>query len=484
MSTKPAFLPSNLTPAATSPFAIPSDWKTAACMLAADAFALSLVFALTVLGWRVVTSAYQLGSCVELLPCLGIVLVAFWAQGLYPGVLRHPAEEMRRIYSSINIVFLGMASTTFLWRNAESYSRSRFLLAWAAAPPAVLLSRYILRRSLAAKPWWGVPAVVLGSGPMAQKVVRSLRDGMLGVRVTGVLASERMLAWPSDLPQATREVWSDSLESQSSPAQYAIVAMPERLAVELRHAIHYYCRGFSHVILVPDMPGLCSLGLSALEIGGAFGVELPQRLFHRGASAVKRIVDLLLGSLALLLVAPLLLLITLAIKLMSNGPIFYRHVRVGRNGESIEALKFRTMVVDAESVLEDYLAAHPECQLEWRRDRKLKIDPRVIPVGRWLRRFSLDELPQLWNVLSGQMSLVGPRPISESEIERYGRGYDLYTRVRPGITGLWQVSGRNNTTYEERVSFDEYYVRNWSVWLDAYILVCTIKAVLTADGAY
>jgi Undecaprenyl-phosphate galactose phosphotransferase WbaP len=476
MSTKPALLPASLTRAAAPQFAIQGDWKTAACTLAADALALSLVLGAAAI-WR-------RGAGVELLPCLPILLVAFWAQGLYPGVLRHPAEEMRRIYSSVSIVFLAMSSTTFLWRNAESFSRSMLILAWLLTPPAVLLSRYLLRLALSQKPWWGVPAVVLGSGPTAQKVVRSLRDGMLGVKVTGVLASERMLAWSCDLPHAIGDMWTTSLETQARPAQYAIVAMPDRLAMELRHAIQYYCKGFSHVILVPDLPGLCSLGLSALEIAGGLGVEMPQRLFHRGAAAVKRLMDLAFGSLALLLAAPLLLVIALSIKLSSPGPILYQHVRIGRNGASIKALKFRTMVGDAECVLAEYLAAHGQHQLEWQRNRKLKNDPRVTPVGKWLRRLSLDELPQLWNVLSGQMSLVGPRPIMADEIDRYGRGYELYSRVRPGITGLWQVSGRNNTTYEERVAFDEYYVRNWSVWLDAYLLVCTVKAVLTADGAY
>jgi Undecaprenyl-phosphate galactose phosphotransferase WbaP len=484
MSTQPALLPSNLTHAAAPKFAVQADWKTAACMLAMDAFALLLVVGSIMLVRHTAGSAHQIRAALELLPCLAILLIAFWAEGLYPGVLRHPAEEMRRVYLSISVVFLGMASTTCLWRNAESYLRSILFLAWVAAPPVVLLARYLLRRSLAGKSWWGVPAVVLGSGPTAQKVVRSLRDGMLGLKVTGVLASERMLAWPHDLPHPSDDVWSPTLETHSRPAQYAVVAMPERLAVELRHAIQYYCKGFNHVILVPDMPGLCSLGLSTLEIGGGIGVELPQRLFHWGAATVKRTMDVVLGSVALLLVSPLFLLIAVAIKLRSQGPVFYKHVRVGRNGESINALKFRTMVVNADSVLEDYLALHPECQLEWQLGHKLKNDPRVSPIGKWLRHFSLDELPQLWNVLSGEMSLVGPRPVIHGEIARYGRGYELYTRVRPGITGLWQVSGRNNTTYEERVAFDEYYVRNWSVWLDAYLLVCTVKAVVTADGAY
>ncbi len=484
MSPKPAFLRTNSTRTMQRKFAIPANWKTTACVLAADVFALFLAFGLTVTGRRLFGPTPSMSAGAGILPCLAMVLIAFWAQGLYPGILRHPAEEMRRVFTSISVVFLGTASTTFFWRTAESYSRSMLLAAWVTAPALVLLSRYVLRRVLADKPWWGVAAVVLGSGPVGQNVLRSLQDGMLGVRVTGVLPSEQMLAWPFNSSYAIADSWSHFLGPQSQGAQYAIVAMPERLAVELGRAIQHYCKGFSHIIFVPNMPAMSSLGLSALDIGGSLGVEMPQRLFHAGAASVKRFTDITLGSLALLLASPLLLAIMLAIKLTSEGPIFYRQARVGRNGEKIEALKFRTMVVNADDILEDYLAGNLAAEIEWRRDHKLKIDPRVNTMGRWLRRFSLDELPQLWNVIGGQMSLVGPRPIVESEIEKYGRGYELYTRVRPGITGLWQVSGRNNTTYEERVSFDEYYVWNWSGWLDAYLLVCTIKAVLTADGAY
>jgi lipopolysaccharide/colanic/teichoic acid biosynthesis glycosyltransferase len=142
------------------------------------------------------------------------------------------------------------------------------------------------------------------------------------------------------------------------------------------------------------------------------------------------------------------------------------------------------MVPDADRKLADYLVENPESLIEWERAHKLRNDPRVTWVGKRLRRLSLDELPQLLNVLMGQMSLVGPRPIVESEIERYGRGYTLYRRVKPGITGLWQVSGRNNTTYDERILLDEYYVHNWSVWLDVYILIRTVSVLATAEGAY
>jgi Undecaprenyl-phosphate galactose phosphotransferase WbaP len=168
----------------------------------------------------------------------------------------------------------------------------------------------------------------------------------------------------------------------------------------------------------------------------------------------------------------------------TRGPIVYSHKRLGRNGRHFNAWKFRTMFQNADQVLELYLEEHPELREEWERDHKLKFDPRVTRIGRFLRKTSLDELPQLWNVIRGDMSLVGPRPIVDAEIEKYGAYYGLYTMVKPGITGLWQVSGRNNTTYDERVQLDAYYVRNWSPWLDLYLLLRTIRIVLFAKGAY
>ncbi|HMF76525.1 MAG TPA: undecaprenyl-phosphate galactose phosphotransferase WbaP [Bryobacteraceae bacterium] len=484
MGAKPALLNKPSHSLALPQFASKTHWTTAACIFAADLVTLSLVFGLGILGRHLVTPTYHLSSYFEIFPCLALLLCAFWIQGLYPGVLLHAAEEMRRIFFAITIVFLVMASTTFLWHNALAYSRSVFLITWAAGSPLVLLTRHILRRTLGEKPWWGVPALVLGSGPPAQRVVRTLRDGMLGVKVIGIVSDENALSWEEVLPPVLGDFSAASGIAASRFAQYAIIAMPQKSNVELRHVIQDYCHGFSHVLLVPDFPGLCSLGVSACEIGGEVGFELPQRLFHRSAAAIKRGLDLLLAGLVAIAISPLFLIICIAIKATSRGAVFYGQSRYGRKGEIFKALKFRSMAPDADALLAEYLAAHPEHLFEWQRDHKLKDDPRVTRVGKWLRRFSLDELPQILNVLVGQMSLVGPRPIVQAEIKKYGRGYDLYTRVRPGITGLWQVSGRSNTTYDERVALDEYYVRNWSIWLDAYILVRTVKVVITADGAY
>lgn len=172
------------------------------------------------------------------------------------------------------------------------------------------------------------------------------------------------------------------------------------------------------------------------------------------------------------------------IKFTSPGPVVFAHKRLGRNGKHFPCYKFRSMVQNSQEVLEAYLYSNPEAQKEWNENFKLKNDPRITKVGAFLRKTSLDELPQLWNVLVGDMSLVGPRPIIDAEVEKYGIYIDDFYMVRPGITGLWQVSGRSDTTYEERVQMDSWYVRNWSVWLDLIYLLRTVSIVLLRKGAY
>jgi Undecaprenyl-phosphate galactose phosphotransferase WbaP len=439
-------------------------WWTSASLLAADVLALSAIYWAAVIGRRMITPG-GVGFYLELFPGLALFFLAFAVNGLYPGVLLHPAEEIRRVFHSVSIVFLLVMCTTFLWHNAVSYSRSIIIVTWALAAPAVLLARKFARQVFPRYAWWGVPAVVFGSGAPARRIVDALRNRELGVRVTAVVSGE-IFSMPSN-----------------GIAHYAILAeQPSKNS--LHRVIRDHCKGYRHVLLVPDIQGLCSLGITARDIGGELGLEVPQKLFHRSAGIIKRGIDLALTIPGLIILSPLFLLIAAAIKLTSNGPVLYGHTRHGLDGKTFAALKFRTMVQDGESVLRKYFEERPDELAAWKSEHKLKRDPRVTSIGKWLRRSSLDELPQLWNVLLGQMSLVGPRPIVTSEVLKYGRGYDLYSRVRPGITGLWQVSGRNNTTYSERVAFDEYYVRNWSIWLDTYILVRTAKAVINADGAY
>jgi exopolysaccharide production protein ExoY len=201
--------------------------------------------------------------------------------------------------------------------------------------------------------------------------------------------------------------------------------------------------------------------------------------------ATKRTLDIVGAMVLALVFSPLILAIVLvALIRREGGSIIYKHRRVGRDGRSFECLKFRTMVPNADQVLRELLERDPAMKAEWVRDHKLRCDPRVTRLGRFLRRTSLDELPQLWNVVRGEMSLVGPRPVVREELLRYGRNVRSYLSAKPGITGLWQVKGRNDTDYRRRVVLDTYYVRNQNLLLDLYILLKTTRVVLGGSGAY
>jgi exopolysaccharide production protein ExoY len=212
--------------------------------------------------------------------------------------------------------------------------------------------------------------------------------------------------------------------------------------------------------------------------------------FRSGASVApigltsKRIVDIVLALSGIVLLAPLLIISFVATWTSSPGPIIFRHKRVGFNGKTFDCFKFRTMVADAPERLREVLEANPAAAAEWAQCQKLRNDPRVTPIGAMLRKSSLDELPQLFNVLIGDMSIVGPRPVTKEELSRYGASVRVYTACRPGITGLWQVGGRSSASYETRISCDAHYARMWSLSLDSKIILITIPSVLFTKNAY
>ena len=209
--------------------------------------------------------------------------------------------------------------------------------------------------------------------------------------------------------------------------------------------------------------------------------HLPAKLIRYRS---KRVIDIALILLSLPVTLPVLGLLSAIVLLSTPGPIFYSHRRIGRDGAFFSMWKFRTMCENSGEVLEDYLSRHPEARSEWTKTHKLRYDPRVTGIGRFLRRYSLDELPQLWNVITGTMTLVGPRPIVAAEVEKYGDGFRFYRRVKPGLTGIWQVSGRSELSYPQRVQLDCDYVENWSLRRDFVILSRTFLSVVNQDGAY
>ena len=224
--------------------------------------------------------------------------------------------------------------------------------------------------------------------------------------------------------------------------------------------------------------------VDSTRLGRSAGTIGRVALLCRGPKRYKRVFDLAVTAVLALAALPVGLLIALAIVLDSRGPVFFRHTRVGRGGRPFRLWKFRSMVERADERLEKQLQRRPDLAREWALTHKLRSDPRVTRVGRWLRKTSLDELPQLWNVLRGDMSMVGPRPIVSAEIPRYGSRFTLYTQVLPGLTGLWQVSGRNDTQYTRRVELDCHYIRHWTALLDFRILLRTVAVVLRGRGAY
>jgi Undecaprenyl-phosphate galactose phosphotransferase WbaP len=288
------------------------------------------------------------------------------------------------------------------------------------------------------------------------------------------LFAEYHLGSVDDLAPIARRSWVD----------WALVAADSLDAESLPDLLSRTSGQIKHWIILPPLARFPSLWLEACEAARRPALCVTNRLALPWSLPLKRVFDLVVTAVLGCAALPLIGLIALLVRVSSPGSIFYGQERIGRFGRRFKAWKFRTMLPDADAILARYLEAHPELAAEWKANHKLKHDPRVTWIGHWLRVTSLDELPQVWNVLAGEMSLVGPRPIVAAEVDKYGEDYSAYVKAVPGITGLWQVSGRNNTTYEERVALDVYYVQNWSLWLDIYILACTAKVVLLREGAY
>lgn len=333
--------------------------------------------------------------------------------------------------------------------------------------------------------WWGPKSVLFGSTEavchLLDEIRRQFDPAIQPSANTGVtpLGGQHQL---KHLP--TTESIRD--HQRRHPDACAVVLLDTFSSLEIESLVNEVIQIYRHGILIPAS---CSSGVTpvtghSVSFRTATGFKVFQNLFDPKRCALKRIFDILLPSLGLLILLPFLVYIAGWMMIESPGSPFFRHKRIGLGCKPFYVLKFRSMVMDAETKLKIILQQSPELQEEWKKDQKLKADPRLINIGSLLRRTSIDELPPLWNVLKGEMSLVGPRPIVEEEIRKYGPKFNLYRRVRPGISGLWQVSGRNDCTYEERIKLDQYYIYNWSVMLDLLILFKTIPAVLKKQGSY
>jgi Undecaprenyl-phosphate galactose phosphotransferase WbaP len=455
------------------------------CLVASDLLTLIVSVAIS-LAWKAVWQGIpDWEPYLRLWPFLFVFIGVYALTGLYSGVSFSPPEELQRATFSSALVFVALAAITVSLRGASKYLTWTVLLAMVLTMVLFPLLRGLTRGLFANESWWGKPAVVFGAGAAGERVVKAMLDrpGM-GLKPVAVVNHD------AGSPRAVHGVpvmggFELALTvPKTYTFSYAVLAMSGMPDSDFHSMVERYGLHFSRILMIPDFSNFSSLWVNPKSVGGMLGLEVCQQAFAPERQWPKRFLDLALTILGAAVVLPLIALIAMWIKLDSRGPALYSQQRISREGRTFRAWKFRTMVRNADQVLERCLQLDPALREEWDLNHKLKDDPRITVAGRFLRRTSLDELPQLWNVLMGDMSLVGPRPIVHDEIPKYGNKFDLYTRVKSGITGMWQISGRNDTSYEERVNLDAFYVRNWSVWLDLYILFRTIETVIFRKGAY
>lgn len=412
-----------------------------------------------------------------------IIVLLLWR--LYPGVSIARPEELRRFTIASFLSNSGIILSLFIQtRHLDPYSLA-FALSWIASIPIFMVARGILRRIFVKTKFWGIPVVIFGAGKTGRMVVDTLQGRpRIGYKPVVMLDDDPKLAGEyrgvpilpgTDLgPQLVNECHIDT----------AIIAMPGVERIRLATIVAEHVRSFRHYIIIPDLIGVASLWMSVRDFDGMLGLYTDQQLLIPTNVAIKRAIDLFVCFIGGLIAFPFMAILALLIVIDSRGGVFYRHTRLGMNGKYIKVLKFRSMYKNSNEMLTRLLETDPEARAEWEQNFKLKDDPRITRVGKFLRRTSLDELPQIWNVIKGEMSLIGPRPIVDDEVAKYGHHYKLFSSIKPGMSGLWQISGRSETDYDERVALDTFYIQSWSLWLDLYILFKTFVVVFRGKGAY
>jgi len=380
------------------------------------------------------------------------------------------SNQLAAILTGTGLCLIGAAALQFV--TIEVGSRLLSLSYWILLAGLIVLARILVRAGLRRAGVWASPAVLFVSSARAREIAHIIeRRSELGADIRATVAIDGLGA--ADLARAIRDAEQNgniaifapdgcNLESEAVISRLVVEGVPFILSPRLGP--------------VPDHAEILNYPLEDTAF-----IEVRDALARPAALAVKRGFDVTVASALLLLLAPVFIVIVLAIR-ADGGPGLFRQKRVGRGGQAFDCLKLRSMALDAEARLDAMIKTDPEIAAEWKAFQKLSKDPRITPVGRLIRKANLDELPQLLNVIRGDMSLVGPRPMTLSQTGEYGDYLPAYERMRPGITGLWQTNGRNATTFAERARMDAWYVRNWSLWRDFVILIRTVREVLFARG--
>ncbi|WP_348946087.1 undecaprenyl-phosphate galactose phosphotransferase WbaP [Chitinibacter sp. FCG-7] len=422
---------------------------------------------------------------------LAMMTVAnFWWRGHYS--LRLPFwDELLEVLRALLLAALLNGMLVLLGK----FTISRFLwpVSWGMALILLPYARSAMKALLLRLRVWQLPTVIIGAGINAQEAYRAMTsERQLGFEVQAFVsidaqAPDQLTFGQASLPvvRLAREDLLPWLSDHGRP--HVVIAVDEEELRQLGSQVEQLSLRYKDIHIIPPIAGLPLFGVVPHHFFSheVLLLRVRNNLMVKPLILLKRAFDLFGASVGLLLLSPLLAYVVLRIKKEGGpGAVFFGHVRIGMNGVPFKCWKFRTMVHNSQEVLEKLLASDAQAKAEWELDFKLKNDPRITRIGAFLRKTSLDEIPQLWNVLKGEMSLVGPRPIIDAELERYGDKVDFYLEARPGLTGLWQVSGRNDTTYAERVALDAWYVKNWNLWYDIAIVCKTIRTVVSGRGAY
>jgi Undecaprenyl-phosphate galactose phosphotransferase WbaP len=423
----------------------------------------------------------------DFLPCAAILVGVFFLEKLYSR--RMPFwEELRRLFRGLLLTFVLLTVLIFIGHNYSLYSRAAILLSGLLGLTLVPLARIGVKKLLGKLRLWTKTVLILGTGPGARRTAQSLMaDPMLGYELVGFLADKGRRTGEEIVPGGRVLGPLSRLERvcRAASVQDVVVALPGLDQDGLRRIVER-CEPLTESIkVVPDFGTFLLARAEADTWGDILSLSIPRNLAKPWNMFLKRLTENALAAALLVGLSPLFALIGLAVKIDSPGPVFYRQERHGWKGRVFSMVKFRSMYVHNHALLDDTLRKNPAARKDWNRFKKIRAnDPRVTRVGRFLRRYSLDELPQLFNVLRGEMNLIGPRPYLDDEKKRMGRCGPVIFQVRPGLTGLWQVRGRSDLDFAQRLAWDEYYIRNWSLWLDVTIFFRTLRIIARGDGAY
>ncbi|MCL2194082.1 MAG: undecaprenyl-phosphate galactose phosphotransferase WbaP [Treponema sp.] len=439
-------------------------------------------------GWIIVNYSgfINLRSFVTYWPYLPVFIIIFQIIGLYPGISLAPSEELRRFSIGSFLAYGGVIVSRLIEYQTWNQVDSAFAISLFFSAFILLSLRSITHWILRKVGVGGIPAVVYGSGNTAKLFIDRAQSGTKFGYVPALILDngESGVDEYKGVP-IIHDINIGPEIVKRYNIKMAIVAVDKYdNTAEMKRLLEDSVSAFRYHVVIPGFFDRANIWISVRDFDGLLGFVTSLKLGMPWNRGIKRLVDIIGVIVGGLVILPALLLVALLVKLTSSGSVLYRHKRLGRNGKPFYALKFRSMASDANERLQKLLDTNPDLKKEWKENHKLKDDPRVTRFGAFLRRTSIDEFPQLINILKGEMSLVGPRPITGDEVEKYGDEFSWIFSVRPGLTGLWQVSGRSEKDYASRVSYDTYYLQSWSIWLDLWVLYKTFGVVVKGKGAY